>query len=385
MTDIVLTKGQSKALFEIRTWFTTLPKMFWRLSGPAGTGKSVLLKFILECDDFKVNKEIAVVAFSHKAVGVLRSKGIEKARTLHSTIYKCEKLPNGEYIFTRRTKEEMKALFALIIVDEASMISFKVREDLAYYDIPILYAGDYNQLPPIGDHPLDKNGSFMLEAETTLNEIMRQALDSPIIRLSMDIREGRSIRFGKYGDGVWVIHENELTDELLLKTDQIIVGKNNTRRDYNYEMRKLKGLKPNNLPALGEELMVLENLYDLGLFNSSIITSNENRNDLKIVTNVGTPQSFNRDLNGVISSIVLNPYIDGCMNFKTINEEMYFRKSKKMVKVDFSYAITTHKCQGSSYRKPIVIEERMGDMKFHKKMLYTAVTRAEKKLILVRP
>ena len=40
-------------------------------------------------------------------------------------------------------------------------------------------------------------------------------------------------------------------------------------------------------------------------------------------------------------------------------------------------------CQGSSYPFPIVYEEHLGNKDFHKKFMYTAVTRAEKKLLLV--
>lgn len=57
-------------------------------------------------------------------------------------------------------------------------------------------------------------------------------------------------------------------------------------------------------------------------------------------------------------------------------------KEKEFYRVDFAYAITCHKAQGSQYRFPIIYEERLGNSDFHKRWLYTAVTRSAGKLII---
>lgn len=386
MKEIILTDEQTRALFEIRTWFSDRLQPFWRLKGYAGTGKTSLMKFLLECDDFRTNKQIGVIAFTHKAASVLRKKGIPDAKTIHSLAYKAEELPNGDFIFNRRSKDEIRSLYSLLIVDEASMVSKAMREDLLSFEVPILFVGDEAQLPPIGNDPEDKKGTFMAEAESALVEVHRQAKDSPIIRMSMDIRNGKYVDYGKYGDGVWVIGEDELTDSLLLKSDQVIVGKNATRKKYNRVIRKLKGFAPNNLPGVGEPVIILENYRELGLFNGLILESTEDNSDRPIIDCIGIMQTFARDLDEIDKKIVVNvrPFFDGSKDFETVNEERHFLKKGGFVKMDFSYSITCHKSQGSSYRKPIVIEEKFGDRSFHRKWLYTSVTRAEEKLILVR-
>ena len=146
MADITLTEEQSRALFEIRTWYTDKMQPFWRLKGYAGTGKTSLMKFLLQCDDFRSNKMIGVVAFTHKAASVLRKKGIPDAKTIHSLAYKVETLPNGDVIFTRRPKEEIRSLYSFLIVDEASMVSKAMRDDLLSFGVPILFVGDSGQL-----------------------------------------------------------------------------------------------------------------------------------------------------------------------------------------------------------------------------------------------
>ena len=398
--SFTLTDEQTRAIFEIRTWYADRMQPFWRLKGFAGTGKTSIMKFLMTCDEFQSNKQIAVVAFTHKAASVLRKKGIPEAKTIHSLAYKAEELPNGDYIFIKRSPDEIRSLYSLIIIDEASMVSKAMRDDLLSFGVPILFVGDSGQLPPISNDPSDKNGKFMMDAESELTEVHRQAADSPIIRLSMDIRLGKRIPFGKYGKGVWVVEEDDLDDDLLLKTDQMIVGKNETRKYYNRLIRKLKGFKPGNMPGIGEPVMILENYRELGLFNGLVIESSEDNNHMSLADCVGVTHSFRReiDLGGqqldiekmTAASIdnwrpvIVKPYFDGSKEFETTNEERYFMKRQSLVKMDFAYAITCHKSQGSSYRKPIVIEEKFGDREFHKRWLYTAVTRAEEKLILAR-
>jgi exodeoxyribonuclease-5 len=283
MSDISLTLEQDTALFELRTWFVDKLAPFWRLKGFAGTGKTSLMKFLLACDDFRTNKGIAVVAYTHVAAGVLRKKGVHQATTIHSLVYKAVETPNGDFIYDRRPKAEIADMYSLIVVDEASMVAKPMRKDIESFGVPVLYVGDGGQLPPISDDPEDRD--FMVNAESQLIEIHRNA--GPIAWLAADVRAGKRIEFGKYGDGVFIIRDHELEDEVLLMSDQIIVGKNDTRRDYNRYIRKLKGYKVNNFPAYDERIMVLENMRDLGIYNGMVLTSRQNNNDLHMYKDVG--------------------------------------------------------------------------------------------------
>ncbi len=73
-----------------------------------------------------------------------------------------------------------------------------------------------------------------------LTEVHRQAVDDPIIRLSMEVREGRSLTPGDYGDSQ-VVAKKSLDPERVMQSDQILVGRNATRRAYNRRMRGTKG------------------------------------------------------------------------------------------------------------------------------------------------
>ena len=105
---------------------------------------------------------------------------------------------------------------------------------LMKWGIHVICLGDPFQLPPIGEdnHVLDHPHIF-------LDEIMRQAQDSEIIRLSMDVREGKSFKYG--GDKrCRIINKDKVSSALLLGADEIIVGKNNTRHEMNTHLRRIK-------------------------------------------------------------------------------------------------------------------------------------------------
>ncbi len=95
--------------------------------------------------------------------------------------------------------------------------------------------GDPFQLPPV-----QGAGYFTAhEPDMMLTEIHRQAADNPIIRMSMEIREGGYLEYGRYD-------ESDRHSEVRRRprrrglADQVLVGRNKTRVDYNDRLRELK-------------------------------------------------------------------------------------------------------------------------------------------------
>ena len=200
-------------------------------------------------------------AFTGKAAQVLRSKGATNARTIHSLIYR----PRGEEAVADEAtgKTSMSPTFSLnrqspvaraklIIIDECSMVDEQLGRDLMSFGTPILVLGDPGQLPPIS------GGGFFTEHEPDflLTEIHRQARDNPIIRLALDVREGREFMRGDYGTAQ-VIGREDVTQDLVLAADQVLVGTNRTRRRYNQRLRELKGFNA-AFPQAGDKLVCLQ-------------------------------------------------------------------------------------------------------------------------------
>ena len=126
----------------------------------------------------------------------MRAKGCEGASTIHSLIYRARE--SGEEIPSFDLWDEAPASKAkLIVIDECSMVDAELGRDLKSFGVPLLVLGDPAQLPPIS------GGGFFTDAEPDimLTEVHRQARDNPIIRLSMDVREGAQLDPGDYDGG----------------------------------------------------------------------------------------------------------------------------------------------------------------------------------------
>jgi exodeoxyribonuclease V len=189
------TSHQDAALKSVADWLKEKPgarsRKIFRLFGYAGTGKTTLARHIAENIDGKVH----FAAFTGKAALVMRSKGCAGATTIHSLIYRARE--SGEEIPDFVLWDDAPASKAkLIVIDECSMVDAELGRDLMSFDVPVLVLGDPAQLPPI------QGGGFFTDAEpdAMLTEVHRQARDNPIVRLSMDIRGGRSLEPGDYGE-----------------------------------------------------------------------------------------------------------------------------------------------------------------------------------------
>ena len=174
-----------------RPWLKAGDPQVFRLFGYAGTGKTTLARHLAE----HVDGETAFGAFTGKAALVLRSKGCKDARTIHSMIYRPKDVETEEPSFVL-TRTRPAAAASLIVIDECSMVDEELGRDLLSFGKKVLVLGDPAQLPPV------KGGGYFTEAEpdVMLTEVHRQAADNPIIRLSMDVREGRRLARGDYGD-----------------------------------------------------------------------------------------------------------------------------------------------------------------------------------------
>src|SRR5439155_24322363 len=115
----------------------------------------------------------------------MRSKGCERASTIHSLIYKTRE--SGEEVPSFDLWDDAPASkAALIVVDECSMVDAELGRDLMSFGVPLLVLGDPAQLPPI------QGGGFFTEAEpdAMLTVVHRQGEDNAIIPAAMAVGAG---------------------------------------------------------------------------------------------------------------------------------------------------------------------------------------------------
>lgn len=415
-----LSSDQATALKIFREWWFSLlnggtGRKFFKLGGLAGTGKTYLLQFLLSSIELEP-EAVTWGAFTGKAALVMNRKGIP-ATTIHRMMYMVDEdeMKKGKLVFVKRDK--LPENIRLIIIDEASMVSEEIHRDLMSFNLPILYVGDYFQLPPVeGDFNLMREKGL----DAKLSEIQRQALDSAIIKWSMWVREGKRLPYINDNSVVWHVDYDDLKISSMKAASQIITGKNKTRTNINRLLREELGYE-GEFPNVGEKLIITRNNYSLGVINGQqirIISEPEKNNFLsfrmKYVNefdydawieheknkqsspkekkpDIGTPNLNSiEDFYGLslfdLEILELNPYERENNFARRSYDDSEFKMSqdemREYIQSDYGYCITCHKAQGSEWDNLLVIDDGLGKGETRQRWLYTALTRASKRLIL---
>ena len=302
------------------------------------------------------------------------------------------------------------------------MLPQELWYQLLSHGVYVLAMGDPGQLPPVKEEA----NPILEKPHVFLDEVMRQAQESAIIRLSMHIREGKDFRlFPTVSGEVKIVpHKREFADEdlCLLQASQVICGTNQERNRLNFRIRELLG--KGSEPEPGDKIISLKNHWDdispngNALTNGAIGTIIDYKHFLQeyprldrfkdfqptdlIYTNLlvdeedefsQLPIDYKCLTTGEASLTSKQEYQLGGYN-KSLSarakKDPWFdaiRYSKDIpYQFNYGYAITCWKAQGSEY--PYVLGYEASWLKRqkpdeYKKYLYTLVTRAEKAVILV--
>jgi exodeoxyribonuclease-5 len=242
--------------------------------------------------------------------------------------------------------------------------------DLMSFRVPLLVLGDPAQLPPI------QGGGFFTDAQpdAMLTEVHRQARDNPIVRLSMDIRAGNALAPGEYGESQ-VVARRDLDPERVLTADQVLVGRNVTRRAYNTRMRERRGFA-DPLPLAGDKLVCLRNNKRKGLFNGGLWLIKERPRPRRQILRMHLRPD--EDMSSRVVKVSVRPEcFDGTI------ETLDWPLRKKHDEFDFGYVLTVHKAQGSQWDDVVLFDESFAFPEARDRWLYTGVTRAAKRLTVV--
>jgi exodeoxyribonuclease-5 len=390
---------QQQALASVERWLKApgANKLF-RLFGYAGTGKTTLAKHLAaQCEGL-----VLFAAFTGKAASVMRANGCPNANTIHRLIYKPQpksevrlmelrghlaELRDAEPLdqtaiaktlqeireieqnlkqpsFTLNFESDVKHA-QLVVIDECSMVNDEMGRDLMSFGAPILVLGDPAQLPPV------MGGGFFTEGEpdVVLTEIHRQSAGSPIIKLATDVREGRGLKPGQYGDSL-VVHHRDLDKSSVMAHDQILVGRNNTRKRSNARARELLG-RTSPLPERGDKLVCLRNDHQIGLLNGELWTTL----DSVVIDNDTLGLTLQSDEGQQLNVEAHRHGFEG--------RELGYWEKRQAQEFDFGYALTTHKAQGSQWGSVLVFDESGCFRQDRRRWLYTAITRAASRVTVV--
>ncbi|MBQ3420503.1 MAG: ATP-dependent RecD-like DNA helicase, partial [Romboutsia sp.] len=366
------------------------------VTGGPGTGKTTTINTIIKVFENN-NKEVILAAPTGRAAKRMSETSNKEAKTIHRLLEMGYATDSEELQFMKNEEEPIKA--DVIIIDEVSMVDILLMYSLLRAIKPgtrVILVGDSDQLPSVGAGNVLKD---MIDSKVinvvTLNEIFRQARESMIVVNAHRINNGEPLYLNSKGKDFFFIKKD--TNELIL--DEII-GVVSERLPKYYKLDKLK------------DIQVLSSMRkgDLGVTN----LNNELQKYLNKPEKFKVEESFAKRIFRVGDKVmqIKNNYTkkwetedrsdsgEGIYN-GDIGYIYYIDKDKKKIFVIFdqvkivsygydeldelehSFCTTIHKSQGSEFPVVVIPITWAPPMLLSRNLLYTAVTRAKKLVVLV--
>jgi len=370
------------------------------VGGYAGTGKTTLIAALR--NDIPKHWNIGFCAFTGKASSVLESKLTEFGSirqydyvgTIHSLIYnpryEHDPIVNKKKFIGFVKKETIPV--DLIIIDEASMVGRELWKDLTSFETPIIAVGDHGQLGPVETAHVF---NLMQNPEIKLEKIHRQALNDPIIYLSLQARTKGYIEEGVYSPFVlktgWKKAEEYFNKiDMLSRDTMVLCGTNYERVNLTHHVRKSLGFRQTD-PYPGERLICLRNNRKVknGQLGTMIFTIPLSKNLYDLTVEMDAVDAnyqcacychtFGKvDYRKIFSEIKNNE--------QDLLKEAERKKFRTVDIFDYGYVSSVHKSQGSEWDTVVVFEATGAirrDDEGYKRWLYTAVTRSKKRLLVI--
>ena len=372
------------------------------ITGGPGTGKTTVIKSIIDLFNIKKNKVVLCAPTGRAAKRMTETTGVE-AKTLHRLLEIGKVQDEGQIADVDLSITPIDA--DVIIVDEVSMVDVFLMNYLLrgiYLGTKLILVGDVDQLPSVGPGSVLKD-IILSEKITTihLDKIFRQAAKSKIIlnahrvNLGQEFVKKEEIEDELIEDFFFIKEPNQdkiqnnilsLCSERLqnygnydfFKNIQVITptkkGMNGTK-ELNKELQNLLNPKSpdkkekisgQTIFRIGDKVMQVKNNYDI-LWE---------KNGIKSETGSGV---FNGEL-GIVEEIDNSV---GSLKVKFDDDKEAWYEYSELEQLEHSYAITVHKSQGSEFDVVILPIVQSSPMLLTRNLLYTAITRAKKLLIIV--
>lgn len=367
------------------------------ITGGPGTGKTTIIKCIIQILE-KLDIKYVLCAPTGRAAKRITETTKREARTIHRLL-EITKLDNEDidmlYNLEVKTIEE-----DFVIVDEASMLDTIMMNNLIKAlnkKTKIIFVGDVDQLPSVGPGNVLKDIiSSKIVNTVYLKQIYRQSAKSDIILNAHRVNEGKYPEFKNKDTDMYFIKTSSVEDTLSeisslvsyrlesfatfdkLKDLQILTPMKKTTLgtiELNSMLQEL--LNPKSISK--EERKVGDRIYRVGDKVMQIQNNYDKRFDVKGEAKQNIEGVYNGDI-GYIQKID-NVNKELTVLFDDVREISY--DFDELDELELAYATTIHKSQGSEFDY-VVLPLYTGYPKlFTRNLLYTAMTRAKKMLVIV--
>ncbi len=361
------------------------------LTGGPGTGKTTTLNGIIELFEASAMK-VLIAAPTGRAAKRISEVTDRKAKTIHRMLE--VEFNDGDVKFKRNEEEPLDA--DVVIIDEMSMVDVMLFEALLRALPPrckLILVGDYNQLPSVGAGNVLQD---LLESDiipcVKLEQIFRQSSQSLIVTNAHDIVKGDMPDLNKKDSDFFFMGRQSAES---IKSTVIGLICDRLPKTYNYSpLEDIQLLCPQRKGDLGviEFNKLLQDKLNPSSsskfeFKSKTYTFRENDKVMQIRNNYDIEWTKDNEkdtgiFNGDIGIIRMIDKGSQTMAIDFDSRIAYYT-FEMAEELELAYAITIHKSQGSEFEAIILPIFSGFDKLYYRNLLYTAITRAKKILIIV--
>lgn len=355
------------------------------VTGPPGTGKTTVLQFIIEVHKllYPEGKIILAAPTGRASRRMAESTGWKDAKTLHSLLG----LGNDETIINKG-KQDSPLDADLIIIDETSMVDMGLARQFFSRIQPgtkIVLVGDVNQLQSVGAGDVFRE---MIDCGiipvTTLTEIFRQKEGSLIAKNAALINEGNTnleIQSNVEQDEFVLVRtktQEEAADEVCRIFCELV-------QQHGVEhVQILSPFRTDGMASSGQLNQAIREIVNPVQGDSPDLKVGGNyfRLNDKVMQNKNNGKASNGDI-GFIRKISRNEHGELKITIVFSDSRVVEYGLADMEHIELAYATTIHKAMGSEFEVVIVPVIRSHMRMWQKNLIYTAVTRAREKVVLV--
>lgn len=346
------------------------------LTGGPGTGKTTTVRAIVQAHA-ALDRAVALCAPTGRAAKRLSEAAGIEAKTIHRLL---EWNPATAH-FNRNRRTPLEA--DLVLVDEASMLDIRLASQLLAA-IPraatLVLVGDIDQLPPVGPgQPLRDLIASRVCKTIRLHEVFRQAQQSAIVRGAHSVLEGvmpEATPAGTKGDGdLFIIAANEpetITERVLQVLRRMSVS-------YGLDpVADVQVMTPMRRGPLGTHRLneILQDALNPSPHPNPVPAAFRRGDKVMQLRNDYEKEVYNGDLGEVHR-------IEGGVTYVRFDGREVQYKGDELDAISLAYACTVHKVQGSEFPAAVIVLHNAHFMLLNRALLYTALTRAKKLVVLV--